>query len=222
MGRRASRGGALGLVAVAAAACGTPAPDAPDASAYPNRRSAFPTGGRLVGYVTNGLSDTISVVVLDAMEVLGSAPIGRDPVDVDGPTGLALDPGHGVVYVALSYPPGSHASHGAAPRAGYVRALALDDLRPLGELRVDPSPGDLTLSEDGATLAVAHYDLARAADTTTDLAGRRAAVAVVAPAAAIAAGEADVRLATVCVAPYAIVFGPKQWTTSGRIRRNVP
>ena len=178
-----------------------------DPAAYPNHRPHYSVPGHLLAYVTNTLSDTITVIDLDAMTPLGNAPIGRDPVDIDGPTGLAIDRDRGIVYVALSYPAVGHTGHGAAPRAGYLQALALSDLRPLGELRLDVAPSNLALSDDGATLAIAHHDLSRADTITDDVEARRATVALVAPAWAVAAGGGLARDVTVCVAPYAVAFG---------------
>jgi DNA-binding beta-propeller fold protein YncE len=207
---------ALGL-ALAGAACGDDAAaqlpaTAPDAAPpYPNLRPRFDGGGHALGYVSNGLSDTISVVDLDTMTALGSAPVGRDPVDIDGPTGLVIDRARGLVYVALAYPNdgagGPHAAHNASPRAGYLQALALDDLRPLGELRLDPSPADVALSDDGSALVVSHADTARALAPGADVDARRAALALIAPASAVATGGAALRRATACVVPNAIALG---------------
>jgi len=72
--------------------------------AYPNQRGSYQAGGRLLGFVANRMSDTISVLDLDSMTRLGSVPIGRDPVDVDGPRHVVLDARRRLGYVALSYP----------------------------------------------------------------------------------------------------------------------
>jgi DNA-binding beta-propeller fold protein YncE len=204
-------------VALLAAACGDDAASlaaatAPDAATpYPNLRPRWGGGGHTLGYVSNGLSDTISVVDLDTMTAVGSAPVGRDPVDIDGPTGLTIDRDHGLVYVALAYPldgtAGPHAAHNASPRAGYLQALALDDLRPLGELRLDPSPADVALSDDGSALVVSHADTARALAAGDDIDARRAALALIAPAPAVATGGASLRRVTTCVVPNAIALG---------------
>src|SRR4029453_3777947 len=101
-----------------------------------------------LGVVSNSTSDTISLLDLTKGEVIGSAPVGRDPVDLDGPHHVAVDRTKGFVYVAPASPaapvaPGPHASHGSSSRDGFVQKLALDDLRVLGEVRVDPNPGDI-------------------------------------------------------------------------------
>jgi DNA-binding beta-propeller fold protein YncE len=209
----------LGL-ALCGPACGDDTPPSPAAApdgapAYPNLRPRFDGRGHTLGYVSNGLSDTVSVLDLDTMTSLGRAPVGRDPVDIDGPTRLAIDRERGLVYVALSYPSdtgsGPHAAHNASPRAGYLQVLALDDLRPLGELRLDPSPADVALSDDRSLLAVSHADAARALLPGDDVDARRAALALIAPPSGVAQGGADggaaLRRVDVCVVPNAVVFG---------------
>jgi len=175
------------------------------APAFPNRRPAYEAEGRRLGYVSNSLSDTISIVDLDAFAAVAEVPVGRDPVDIDGPHHLAADARSGVLYVALSYPAlaatGPHAGHGSSARFGYVQALRASDLSPLGELRVDQNPGDIVLSPDGESLAVTHYDLARA-QTGTSVAARRAALVLIEPASGLEAGTASARHVPVCVAPH--------------------
>src|SRR5262249_53998608 len=72
--------------------------------AYPNRREplALPDGD--LGLTSDNGSDTITALDLVADEVIVSAPVGRSPVDIDGPHHLAGDRLGGFVYTALSYP----------------------------------------------------------------------------------------------------------------------
>lgn len=202
----------LGLM-VWLGACGADGADlaAQAPGAYPNRRPSFAAAGHALAYVANTLSDTVTVVDLDAMAVLGEAPVGRDPVDVDGPTGLVVDATRGLAYLALSYPAvsggGPHQMRNAGLRWGYVQALALDDLRTLGEVRVDQSPAQSILSTDGAELVVSHDDLDRAALQTTDLDSRRAAVDVITSPFGLPDGNANLASVTACVAPYGLAFG---------------
>jgi len=196
------------------AGCGDegPSPAAHGEPTYPNRRRELVSPGHLLGYVANRQSDTVSVLDLDDMLELGAAPVGRDPVDIDGPRSAVVDPVARVLYLVLSYPvvsdsPHVHA-HGSTPRAGYLRALALDDLRPLGDVRLAVAPDDVTLSDDGASLAVAHYDTARAIADTTDLDAKRATVAFAAPASGVAASDATLSSVMTCIAPATVVYGP--------------
>ena len=177
--------------------------------AYPNQRGSYQAGGRLLGFVANRMSDTISVLDLDSMTRLGSVPIGRDPVDVDGPRHVVLDARRRLGYVALSYPLSVQSVHvavetGASARAGYVQAFSLDDLRPLGEQRVEPSPAELSLSADGGLLAVSHYDTLRSI-ANKELDERRASLALIDPADSITSG-ASPRFVSICVVPASIVL----------------
>jgi DNA-binding beta-propeller fold protein YncE len=177
--------------------------------AYPNLRASFSAEGRRLAYVSNSLSDTISVLDLDPFELLSEVPVGRNPVDVDGPHHLAIDREAGLLYVALAYPalgaPGPHAGHGLSEQFGYAARLALDDLRSLGDARVEASPGDLALSPSGERLVVSHYDLLRAAGETL-LEDRRASLVWFDPADQIGSEATVSSRLTVCIAPHAMAF----------------
>ncbi|HEY3494238.1 MAG TPA: beta-propeller fold lactonase family protein, partial [Polyangiaceae bacterium] len=169
----------------------------------------FTADGRLLGYVANRFSDDVSVVDLDAMQELGRPSLGRDPVDTDGPRSITLDPERGLAYVVLSYPlesDGPHVETRGDGRAGYVMVHSLSDLTPLGELRLERSPTDLSLSQDGTRLAVSHFDQVRARQVSDDIADRRAALALIEPAFGLADGTAAARFVRACVAPAGIVY----------------
>src|SRR3954468_19471090 len=104
--------------------------------AYPNRRANFASAGCTLGYVANRESDSVSVLDLDSFDELGQVPVGRDLVDSDGPRHVVVDAEAQELYLVLSYPDSIQSPHAAAnssgPRSGYLVALALDDLRPLG------------------------------------------------------------------------------------------
>ncbi len=178
--------------------------------AYPSQRGSYRADGRLLGFVANRMSDSISVVDLDSMTLLGSEPIGRDPVDVDGPRHVLLDAGRRIGYVALSYPLAVQSVHvavetGVVVKSGYVQAFSLDDLRPLGEQRVEASPSELALSSDGALLAVSHYDTLRSI-ANKDLDKRRASLALIDPADGVTSSGATTRLVPLCVVPASVVL----------------
>jgi YVTN family beta-propeller protein len=178
---------------------------------YPNRRPTFELPAGDVGLVSNNGSDTISVLDLTTNQVLGSAPVGRDPVDIDGPHHLAGDRARGVAFVALAYPapaltPGPHAAHGSSVRDGFVQKLALDDLRVLGEVRVDKNPGDIVLSDDGARIVVSHFDLQKALTVGAGIDDRRATLAVIDSAEVLASGSPDAARITTCVAPHGVAL----------------
>jgi YVTN family beta-propeller protein len=176
--------------------------------AFPSRRPTFEPAGRRLGYVANRNSDTVSVLDLDAMTLLGSVPIGRGPVDIDGPRHLVLDAAEGLAYVALSYPFANESVHalsqGGTQRSGYVQALNLLDLSIAGELRVDPAAADIAFSQASGRLAVSHFDLFRALNS--DAEARRANLVLIDPASAITKGNADLRRLPLCAAPAAIAF----------------
>jgi YVTN family beta-propeller protein len=178
---------------------------------FPNRRPKFEPNGRFFGYVANRQSDSVSVLDLDAMTELGQVPVGRDPVDIDGPRHVLLDAAQSAMFVALSYPLVADSPHALAssggPRLGYVVELALDDLRPLGEARVAANPSELALADDGSALAVAHYDTVLALQSAPDIDSRRATVGFATELAGFADGSVRTELVPVCVAPAAVVYG---------------
>lgn len=178
---------------------------------FPNRRPTIELPNGEVGFTSDNGSDTVTVLDLATGVVLGTAPVGRNPIDNDGPHHLAVDRANGFAYVAFAYPvpallPGPHAQHGLSTRAGFVQKLALDDLRPVGEVRVDDNPGDIVMSEDGARLVVAHYDLQKAIQNAPDLEAMRATLAVIEVDAILPTGSADpLRIAT-CIAPHGVAL----------------
>jgi len=188
-----------------------PAPEpASSDPAFPRRSPRFERGGRLLGYVANRRADSVSVLDLDAMTELGEVPVGRDPVDVDGPRHAVADPAAGALYLVLSYPLVADSPHAVenngGPRDGYLLELALDDLRPLGSVRVAPSPTELVLSDDRRLLAVTHQDTVLALKNTPDIDARRASLALVQPTSDMSDGAATLSLVPTCVAPAAVAL----------------
>ncbi|XXY23084.1 YncE family protein [Sorangium sp. So ce216] len=205
------------LAAATLASCSDPDPiiesryGAYEGDAYPDRRPeiVIPEGG--MGVVTDSLSDTISLIALETGERFGVRPVGRDPVTIDGPHRVAVDAAGGALYIALSYPStagtsGPHAVHGGSAVSGYIQKLALDDLRILGQVRVEANPGDIVLSEDGGRVVVSHFDLKRALDSPEDLAAARSSLAVVDPDAVLPQGSAAPTLIPVCKAANGIAL----------------
>ncbi|HYQ00690.1 MAG TPA: hypothetical protein VER96_18555 [Polyangiaceae bacterium] len=192
-----------------AVGCSSPTSNEGDsANAFPNHRATFSSEGRRLGYVPNRHSDTVSVLDLDAMELLANVPVGRDPVDIDGPRHLALDRASGLAYVVLSYPLSITSEHaiaqGATQRSGYVQALNLSDLSIAGDLRVDPKAADLAVSPASGRLAVAHADDSRSLQADPE--ARRANLVLVDPASSIAKGNAVPARLPVCAVPSAVAF----------------
>src|SRR3569623_984998 len=202
---------ALGLCALSMGGCSPD--DAPTAGpAFPNPRAGFPSNGRTLGYIANQYADTISVLDLGTLAVLGEVPVGINPVELDGPAQVRLDPTRGVAYVLLTYPlsvVGAHAvAHGARPPFGYVRELSLLDLTPLGGLPVDRRAASLALSADHSLAAGVHFDQDLAL-LPTDLDARRATLDLLTPAWDLQTGTANKRAQPVCVAPLGVVLGGK-------------
>jgi YVTN family beta-propeller protein len=204
------------LVAISCAAvasgCGANGPPPGAGPAFPDRRVAFVgTPGHALGYVANRYSDTVTVLDLTSMTVLGEAPVGLNPVQLDGPRRMAVDRARGVGYVVFTYPEsvvGAHAvAHGARPPFGYVRELSLRDLAPLGDVAMDRQAFSLSLSPDGGLLAVVHFD-EELAMLPSDLETRRASLILVASPDQIASGLAAKRKGPVCVSPLDVVLGP--------------
>jgi YVTN family beta-propeller protein len=204
----------LAFVLVALPACGE-APieyryDAYTGDAFPDRRTpvAVPEGG--LGIVTNSFSDTLSLLDLGTGQAIGQVPVGRDPVGLDGPHHVAVDPAGGFVYIGLSYPVvatgGPHASHGSSQQSGYVQKIALDDFRILGQARVDPNPGEIVASEDGKRVVLSHFDLQRAIQNAGNLEKSRATLALVDPTKIHLTGSEDPVRITTCIAPHGMAL----------------
>lgn len=202
------------LIALAAplAAC-TVAPEEssePSASAFPDRRASYRTGEQALGFIANQLDDTVSVVDLESMSVVGTTPIGRDPVEIDGPRHLTWNAEETTFYTVLSYPHEVISPHvaeaGGSTRAGYVQRLSATDLRPLGEARAGERAGDLALAADGSQLAVTHYDTLRSLEGET-LADRRSDMVLIDQPTQMASGTALSWRAPACVAPSALAYG---------------
>jgi YVTN family beta-propeller protein len=137
--------------------------------AWPDRREALPrpaSGGPLALVTDNG-SDTVSVVDVGGPSTLARVPVGLDPVAIDGPHHLDVDPVAGAVFTAFAYPPpsiapGPHGNHGGSQAPGVLVKLALPDLRLLARATTDINPGDVKLTPDGSRVLVTHFDLLRA------------------------------------------------------------
>jgi DNA-binding beta-propeller fold protein YncE len=177
---------------------------------YPDLRPkiALPSGDFAI--VPSSGSDSLAIVDLALGTAIATAPVGRSPVVLDGPHQVVADLGRRVAYVVESYPDapesaGNH-SHGSSVRPGFVQVLALDDLRAVGEVRVDPNPGEIAVSDDGKRLVVTHYDLAAALREDLPIEARRSTLAVIDPAAIqpFATPEPDKLL--VCVAPHGLAL----------------
>jgi DNA-binding beta-propeller fold protein YncE len=140
---------------------------------YPNRRPVLDLPRGELGFVTSSNSDTIEILDLRADASPSSGPlyrlpVGRNPVDIDGPHHLAVDRDQGVLYTILSYPEpasttsGLHQEHGSSRRLGYLERLSLRDFSPTASVRLDEAPGDIVMSEDKKRIVVTHFDLVRA------------------------------------------------------------
>ena len=181
-----------------------------EGDAFPNPPPAIDYPAR-AAFVTNSLGDTVDVVDLESMTVTDRRPVGRNPVDVDGPHHITIDETGGYAYLALSYPasdaaPGPHNTHGSSVVYGYVQKLRLADLTVVGQVRVDPNPGDIVLSPDKKQVVVSHFDLQQALKNPTDLSKARARVAVI-DAATLGDAGAKPQFISTCVAPHGLEFG---------------
>jgi len=163
-----------------------------------------------MGLVTNSFADTISAVDLGTGAVFATLPVGRNPVDIDGPHHVAVDPASGSVFVALSYPviggAGPHAGHGSSQALGWVQRLSLADLSVTGQVRVETNPGDVVLSDDGSRLVVSHFDLAATTAPDATLETARATLAVIDPTTIQLSGSAEPRFVTACAAPHGMAL----------------
>jgi len=177
---------------------------------YPDLRPklALPDGD--FALVPSSGSDTLTLIDLADGKTVGAAPVGRDPVALDGPHQVVADRARGLAFAVLSYPgsaanAGQH-SHGSSSVPGWVQVVALDDLRAVGELRVDPNPGEIALSDDGQRLVVTHFDLTTAANPQLTIDQRRASLAVVDPRTIQPFGTPEPDKLLVCVAPHGVTL----------------
>src|SRR5438105_1417792 len=127
-----------------------------------------PAPGPLNGLflTTDNGSDLLSAVDPATQKVRFSIPVGFIPVELEGPHHLAADPAGRFVYINLSEAvagsgTGPHGSHGTGTIPGFVLKLATKDGAQVAFAQVDPNPGDLTISPDGKTIYVTHYDLVK-------------------------------------------------------------
>jgi DNA-binding beta-propeller fold protein YncE len=116
--------------------------------------------------ITDNLSDALSFVDPIQPVLLGNAPVGDVPVELEGPHHLAASPDGKYIYYNLSnYVPGTgsgpHGSHGTGMVPGSLVKLDASNMQELGEALIDRSPGDVILSADGKYAFVSHYDLLR-------------------------------------------------------------
>lgn len=186
-------------------------------SAYPNRATPIPWPMGGAALVTNSYGDTVSVVDLTTGAPIFTRGVGRNPVDLDGPHHVVVDPTGKFAFIALSYPrvnaTGPHAAHGSASIPGYVQKLSLADLSIVGSVRVENNPGDIVISPDGKRVVVSHFDLERAVENPTDVEKARASIAIVDPDGVAPSGSTKPTFVTTCVAPHGVAFDPK---SSGR------
>ncbi|MCK6546480.1 YncE family protein [Myxococcota bacterium] len=137
-------------------------------------RSTYPGVGAGRVILTNNLDDTLSIFDLatigdPAQQELARVPLGLVPVELEGPHHAAVDPSGAYYYVAISnYVPGGgsgpHGAHGTGRADGYCLKYRAPDNELVASVRVDPNPGDITISPDGKTIYLTHYDLLRIQD----------------------------------------------------------
>jgi YVTN family beta-propeller protein len=143
--------------------------DTPDGAPWREGRAQWsaPDAGAPVAFVTNSRGNSVSVLDLNARRVLTTVPVPVVPLAENGPHHLAVDVARGVIYTPLSMPapvnvPGPHGDHGNAFVNGVFVKRDLRTLRLLGQVEVDPNPGDMVLSHDRRRAYVSHFDMARA------------------------------------------------------------
>jgi hypothetical protein len=179
--------------------------------AFPSQRTplVIPDTGAL--FITNSYADTVSVVDAVGGDTLGTYPVGRDPVSLDGPHHVVPSKAGDADYVALSYPAentgeGPHAAHGSSVKSGYAQKLDMHDLRVLGQVRVDNNPGEIVLSDDGKRVMTSHFDLVRAQQNPNDIDAARATVAVIDTSTMALVDSPTPKRITTCVAPHGMVL----------------
>lgn len=113
---------------------------------------------------SNSGDDTLSLLDPERPGSAQRLNVGFNPVELEGPHHLSVAPDAAHLYLNLSLAvkgsgTGPHGSHGAGNLPGYVLKLDTATGRAVSWVQVDANPGDNTLSADGRTLYVTHYDL---------------------------------------------------------------
>jgi YVTN family beta-propeller protein len=161
-----------------------------------------------IGLTCDAFSDTVTVVDLAARKVIAVLPVGRNPVDVDGPWHLAFDRPRGLLYVALAYPQGvggAHGLHGSSERPGWLQQWRISPFSLLSETVVPRNPGDIALSQDAKRLVIAHFDLVRGRQ-------KEGAITLLQPQGPGQVG--GTKGIPVCVAPSAVVLSRPDGATA--------
>ena len=121
-------------------------------------------GDDTLGFVSESAPDT--------PQLLGAAAVGNSPVEIEGPHHLTSSSDGRFIFFNLSNyvtngGSGPHGAHGTGTVPGYLVKLDARTGRPLGQVLVDRSPGDVIRSHDDRLIFVSHYDLARLSDALT-------------------------------------------------------
>ncbi|MFO0667452.1 MAG: LpqB family beta-propeller domain-containing protein [Polyangiaceae bacterium] len=207
----------LALIIPLACGSGAPPGDAPydGPPAYPNRRAPLELPAGEIGFVTNSYSDTVDVVELATLRRIRTFPIGRIPYDMDGPHHLRIHEASDSIYVPLTYPnlrspasTGPHSEHGTGTHAGYIQRFALSDFRDLGAVRVDESPGDIAVSDDGRRVVVTHFDLARGISKGIPIDERRSSIVSLDSPKNFESASVPVVRTRMCRAMHGVVLSP--------------
>ena len=149
------------MAALFLAGCGERVPTY-DGTPFPHDPAAPSLVGKII--TSNNGDDTLSLVDPMAPAPPQKIPVGFNPIDIEGPHHLSVDPAGKFLYVNLSLPStvvgvGPHGAHGSSVRPGWVLKLDTANGREVGRVDVDPNPGDNVLTADGQTLYVTHYDV---------------------------------------------------------------
>ena len=95
----------IALTVLLAASCGAPRADAGDGR-IPDPASRIPDPVRPVHvYVANESSDVVTELVWDGVTLtsLADVPVGRMPLELDGPHGLRVSPAGDAWFVSLAH-----------------------------------------------------------------------------------------------------------------------
>ncbi|MDB4997075.1 MAG: hypothetical protein JWM74_4507 [Myxococcaceae bacterium] len=182
--------------------------------AFPEQAPVRVPPGATMAFVATRQDDMVTAIDLATNQIAGRYPLDLDPVDVDGPEHLTMDPTGTRLFVVFSQPDlvlGPHAAH-ASKRGSALGSLDASRFLARERTRLSAAAYETALTPDASKLVVTHYDVGRiqtAIDTKGDTQAMRAPVLVLDPGTLATLATRDA-----CILPAGIAMsadGTRAW-----------